>query len=213
MKHINQNHIVINHKFDAVRVYDLSICPVRFSMKIMCRPPHQGSYQSDMSIIFQKINLWMRNSLDDLVILDPHTDLGEMIDAMSDCNRMFLPSTPDDNLLIQALDSKIKSLCENALEVIHMSLKSSDMFDCEQHWFGNQYLLESYQKKIIHKKPWWQRNDCHTADWFEDDLSQEDIKEILSLPDPLDELITSIQKAKEPQTEAEIIDLFNDPKS
>lgn len=207
MNAINRNLVAINHKFSAVRVYDSTISPVHFKIKVSCKPLVSGKYEPGCAIIFQKVNVWMRTALDDVVILDPSSDLGEMIDALSDSNQMFLPCSPDDNVLIQAIDSKLKALAGDALEIVEVVLQSSDTFDSEQYWSGNDYFVDMYQKDIIHCEPWWKRDDCFVIDWFADDLDPEEIQEILSMPDPLHEMINSISNP-----EAEVINLFDDPK-
>lgn len=213
--------MVINHTFTAVRVFDYTLTPLTFNLQIHCCVPNGfspsiQSVQDKAAISFQVLKLWLHNMLDEVTIVNPVTDIGEMLLGVSESKIMTTPGEPDDNVLVRVLHSKIASITKGNLEIIKLVLSSSDTEYTEQHWpfsDGVEYMLPdiSYMDdEVIHKDPWWVRTSIDIADIYSHLLDEEEIKDILDSDDMLSEyeltLIEDLTASRGQLIEAEIIE-------
>lgn len=205
--------VALSHKFRGIRVYEDSLCAVNFRLKLFCGPSRecaptiqQAGHLSAIS--YQVLLYWIENILDDVVFLDPTTELGHSIYYSVDNKIFHTPGQPDDFLLARLLHSKMRAITHGNVEVGSMMLSSSDTGHTERWWTSNEYALPDLtylgDGKPVHPTPWWERPTIDTMDVLEEELEEEELKNLRELADPLAEYEKAL--LEEEAAEAEIID-------
>lgn len=140
-----------------------------------------------MAIAFQKIKFFMECFINDVFIIsnkDLHVVEGFAIMNL-DNNVILLPDATSDDILVQALHSKLSCLTKDVLYIGEVSLR------CEQtkssfHYnsFDGSYDLPKQDgfmgEHALYEEPWWSRHDCDTFDtMIGDDVDRDSvIKEV-----------------------------------
>ncbi len=215
---IANTYVVLNHTFTGVRVFDYTITPVTFKLKIHCGVPDEFSpsikkAEDKASVSFQVLKLWLHNMLDEVTICNPTSELGDFLLAMSESKIMTTPGEPDDNVLTRLLHSKISAIAKGNLEIVKLVLVSSDTENTERHWTGTDYLLpgiDYMEEDTVHKTPWWTRSSIDIADLHREAFTAEEISQMLSDDDVLLEyektLLEDLAETRAVSSEAEIIE-------
>ena len=213
--------VVLKHTFTAVRVFDYSLSPVTFALQIHCCipggvSPTVHSTQDKAAVSFQVLKLWMQNMLEEVTLVNPLSEVGEFLLGVSENKTMTIPGEPDDNILVQVLYSKISAITKGHLDIIKVVLSSTDTDDTEQHLiitkdFKNSLPDISYMEDdVVHATPWWDRVSIDIADVYKHLLSEEEINDILTNDDVLQEyeemLLQDIVEQQKEENEAEIIE-------
>lgn len=185
----NNTYIVLKREFTAIRVFEYSMTPVTFTLKIECSLPHNKTKTpseqiKQSSVAHQLINIWLANVLDDVVVVDPTTEMGEFLLATTENNIMTTPGNPDDNVLARLIHSKLSTIAKGNIHISKLVLVSSDTDHTERHWTGTDYLLpeSSYKDddETVHSDPWWKRYSFEVSDYLSSDLDEDTKAELLA---------------------------------
>ena len=199
-RHLIKSHMTLEYDFTGIRIRDSDLIPVDWKLTIdLVATGKKGKAKElveyDASITYQKIYFWLDTNLPNIVVVNVNNEDDLYIANLSSNIMMYCPDTPNDDMLIQLLHSKISALAFPNLMVGEIHLKASDTalqytYDCTD---GN-YILpmttsEYYAEGTTRDKiPWWIRDDGFCFEFvkpLDNKLTDEELfKDII---DPMDE--------------------------
>lgn len=154
-----------NHTFDAIRVDNYYLIPTEITVSINCQPQSingvdlEGSSHR-ASASFHVMQTWLKTMLDDVIIVEPTTEMGEILRYTSDNKVLYSPKNTDDFTLCRLLHSKCSAITQNNMIIHAITISSSDTRNCDRHWSGTRYGLPGADymgSEIAHDEPWWKR--------------------------------------------------------
>lgn len=165
--------VSIPFKFNAVRIYGVSLHPTIFEISISCtviedaRTPAVVESKSEEGM--QRLNFWMESILTDVVIVDVNSDLFTDLAGSVDNTVMYCPGPPTDHLLVELLHSKITSITAGMFDIHCVTIKSTDTHGIETSFRpidgyelpGVGYIAE----EVMHPVPWWQRDTIEICEF------------------------------------------------
>lgn len=209
------SYVALQHHFQGIRVYEDSMFPVNFQLKLFCGPNRgcaptvqQAGHVSAIS--YQVLLFWIHNIMNDVLFLDPTTDLGRNLYFATDNKIIHTPGRPDDFLITRLLHSKFNAITRGNVNIGTLMFTSSDTDYCERYWTGNEYALPGVDylgEEAAHSTPWWERPSIDTLDILREDLSDEEFEDLENIADPLADYEKQLQE-EEPQDEAEVIEIW-----
>lgn len=168
----------IKHSFSGVRAIDGMLSPVDWKLEVDVVGSESES-SNEVTISVEKVIHWIHNTLLFPVVCCPSDDIMYRIsNAVHNCP-IHLPVMPTDDILVQVLHRKIKTIAGKALHIGELRLDSNDStikysygkLRSEKVFFSvDQY----HREELYHKDPWWERNDSHS---FEYPITNENSKE------------------------------------
>lgn len=188
-------YVAINHAFSGVRVMREYMTPATWHIKLYCAPAitSKGPIQKDLdaaAISYQVVTYWLQNILQHPIIIDPTTSFGLFLYEVSENRLVFTPSAPDDNILARLLHQKIRTLSKGNLEIGSIVLTSSDTGNTERHFVGGEYMLPGIDyigEEVLHSEPWWMRATADTSEIIKSLVPEEEIEELKTIQDPIEE--------------------------
>jgi hypothetical protein len=198
----------IEHDFNGCRynngVFDFHNWQLKINLAVYKQEDEEDAHKN-LSIAFQKLNFFLQCFLTEVFVVCSHDlDVIEGFAVMDlDNNVILLPEGTTDDILVQAIHSKIATLTKDILYIGEVSLrcvqtKSSFHYNA----FDGKYDLPTQEEFLgehaLHYEPWWCRYDCDTFDTMVPEGEDRDKK--ISDTDTsrlLDDLETSIIKDME----------------
>lgn len=217
-----------NHTFGAIRVYKYYLTPTEITVSINCEPRcvngadiEGASHRASAS--FHVMRTWIKTMLENVIIADPKSEMGDILRHVSDNKVMYCPKGTDDFMLCRLLHSKCSAITQNNLIIHSIVISSTDEEDCDRNWSGTNYCLPNSNylgEPIIHDKPWWERASIDINDKLKSEVpDSEEQNKVLDLSNSLTELEGEILRAiqeefgDEDNQQAEIIqDIWNSKK-
>lgn len=185
-----------NHTFAAIRANDYYLTPTEISLSINCQPKSingvdlEGSSHR-ASASFHVMQTWIKSMLDEVIIIDPTTEMGEMLRYTSDNKVLYSPKNTDDFTLCRLIHSKCSVITQGNMSIDVITISSADMGSCDRHWSGTHYRLPGVDylgSPIIHDEPWWRRPSIDISDTLVSEVPESEQNNILDISDPLSEL-------------------------
>ena len=195
--------------FSGMRLQGSTLVPVNWDAEVELIGDNENYSPEEHTMAFQRMTYWTELALSDVIILDPE-NYNSVISAESENLTMWLPGNASDDIMSQALHSKLQTVAGPSVILGEIELSPSDA--PAKYFFSpikqGQYNILQYNKEITdydvyHEKPWYCRRDSLTYELILDDnQTKADYDELLAdYQDPLDLLDT--QLAEQLQFEVE----------
>lgn len=201
----------LNLEFKAIRVMGSRMIPTAWKLRteVIYDDEHEDdeAYHLNTRIAIAKIKFWFDNFIDGSVFMNRGNEwaqrafLGEEGAQSVDNPIVLLPDEPTDQMLCEALQSKMNALAGNFLTFGLTELQSDDLSGLSFIFTGvGEFNLpeidEWVGERSFFTKPWWSRNDASTIDIIpgEDD----NILETPAFAQSLDFIADAMRPAKEP---------------
>lgn len=214
-----------NHTFSAIRVQKYYLVPTEITLSINCEPRSingadlEGSSHR-ASASFHVMRTWIKTMLDNVIIVEPTSEMGDILRHTADNKVLYCPRNTDDFMLCRLLHSKCSAITQNNLMIHDITISSADEEDCDRHWAGSRYGLPGADylgAPIVHDKPWWERASIDINDRTVSEVPDtEENNKVLDLSNSLTELEGEILRAiqeecgSDDNQQAEIIqDIWN----
>lgn len=170
-KQIVRSYMTMSYQFSGIRLQEGHLAPVDWSLSINLvasvkniKAKADAEYKA--SIIFQRIYFWLDTNLQNILFVDVSNEDDLYIANLSSNITMYCPESPDDDMIIQLLHSKLSAISGPELEIADIQLKGSDTalqytFDSQDNGYDlplttAEYYLEGTARDEM---PWWSRND------------------------------------------------------
>lgn len=190
-----------NHTFDAIRADGYYLTPTEITLNINCQPKSingvdlEGSSHR-ASASFHVMKTWIKSMLDEVIIVEPTSELGEILRYTSDNKILYSPKNTDDFTLCRLIHSKCSAITQNNMTIDTITVSSSDGGNCDRHWSGTHYRLPGVDymgAPIIHDQPWWCRASIDISDILVSEVPEnEHHSNVVDISDPLSELESEI---------------------
>lgn len=141
----------------------------------------ENASKIDQVAALERMKRWMDTILDECLAFNTRGDMPTgTIEALEN-HLMFCPDEPYDFLLMLLITSKLNSIGQGIVSVVHCQL-SSDIGDGFGNWFegdATEFLptkQEWFGEKCYFDLPWWKRHDGSMIDMWADqnsDLSKQ----------------------------------------
>lgn len=180
--------------FTGMRLQGSTFCPVDWDVEIELIGDNENYTPEEHSMAFQRISYWAELALSDIVILgnDNHDSaLARTCENLT----LWLPENAGDDLLSQALHSKLQTVAGSAVILGEIVVNPSDA--PTKYYFSpiktGHYTISKEIKSltsldVYHSDPWYCRRDSLTYELIVDDQqTKDDYNELLKdYEDPLD---------------------------
>lgn len=141
-----------------------------------------------LAIAFGKLNFFLHTILNDVFVFPvKYGDLAnDLVSTDIENVMMLLPDTATDDIMCQALHSKIMSIVGDVLVIGELSLFCKQR-NTKFYYYTTDGVyelptqLDFIGDKALHDSPWWSRYDCDTLDLLcPDDMGEEDKKQAVN---------------------------------
>jgi hypothetical protein len=188
--------------FTGMRLIGSTFSPTIWNVEIELIGDNENYNPEDHTIAFQRMMYWTELALSDVVVVGNE---GYDNSLVRECENlvMWLPENASDDILAQALHSKLQTVAGKAVILGEIKINPSDtptkyFFSPIKH---GQYNIAKENKlvtdlNVYHSEPWYCRPDSHTYEFIIDDQqSKKDYDELLSdYEDPLDLLNKQLEE-------------------
>jgi hypothetical protein len=180
--------------FTGMRLQGSTFCPVNWDVEIELIGDNENFTREEHSSAFQRMHYWVELALADVVILGVENYDSNLARECENLT-MWLPENATDDLLSQALHSKLQTVAGPAVILGEIQLNPSDA--PTRYFFSpvkkGQYNISKENKtltdvKVYHTVPWYCRRDSLTYELIVDDQqTRADYDDMLKdYQDPLD---------------------------
>lgn len=196
MKIGNENlpsYMSFGFSFTGMRLHGSTLVPVDWDVEIELIGDNENHTPEEHTMAFQRMNYWVELALADIVIVGPD-NYESMLARDIENLIMWLPDSAGDDLLSQALHSKLKTVAGPSVILGEISVSSSDapttyyFSPIKKGHYNIANDTKGFGVKVYHKEPWYCRRDSLTYELIVDDQqSKKDYNELLKdYEDPLD---------------------------
>jgi len=163
----------LEHTFKGNRVMNRHLNPVKWELVVkisgidIIGPDDEVNLQREMILTtYQKLQWWLNNYVNDIFLTSMGDSLSNEFFFEGDFDNVFvtLPTSPTDDVFIEALHKKLSVLSEGYLHIVEMTLRSDDFnsmyYFSEPAGYRLAMTNAGFDGKALHDKPWWNRADC-----------------------------------------------------
>lgn len=180
--------------FTGMRLQGSAFCPVTWDVEIELIGDNKHFEPDEHSTAFQRMSYWVELALADIILLGEENYDSNLARECENLT-MWLPGNATDDLLSQALHSKLQTVAGPAVILGEITVDPSDtptkyFFSPVKH---GQYNISKDNNgydglKVYHALPWYCRKDSLTYELIVDDQQdKQDYDELLKdYRDPLD---------------------------
>jgi len=193
----------IEHNFSGIRSFDRHMYPVNWELVIKLAGKAQEGISEedkeaqmrDITVSYQRVKWWLQNFMMDIFACGS-TDVPTLEAFFTgDFDNVFVstPQEPTDSILSEALFKKVSVLSGDNIEVLQVSLKSTD-FESTFYFSdkaGYQINMDNsvFEGKSLYTEPWWARYDCDTWEPMHvEGMSNDDLLESLETASDLNQI-------------------------
>jgi hypothetical protein len=187
------SYMSFSFSFTGMRLQGSTFCPVDWDVEIELIGDNERFKPEEHSVAFQRMNYWAELALADIILLGEEnydSNLARECDNLT----MWLPGNASDDLLSQALHSKLQTVAGPAVTLGEIKVDPSDT--PTKYFFSpvkkGQYNIAQDNSgynglAVYHELPWYRRNDSLTYELIVDDQQgKQDYDELLKdYQDPL----------------------------
>jgi len=188
------SYMSFTFSFTGMRMVGSAFCPTDWDVEVELIGDNEAHTPEQHTVAFQRMVYWAELALSDIIVIG-----SENYDSMlaRECENlvMWLPENGSDELLAQALHSKLQTIAGKAIILGEIRVNPSDA--PTKYFFSpvkiGQYNISSENKNltdvsVYHEHPWYCRNDSLTYELIVDDhQSKQDYDVLLKdYEDPLD---------------------------
>jgi hypothetical protein len=201
----------IEHKFSGMRSISQHITPVNWDICVkLAGKPHGGlptetekeNQIQDITVSYQKIKWWFQTYIEDVFVASNGDVAAIEFFFGADYDNVFIgtPYEPTDSILCETLFKKISVLAGENLQIIEVSLRSSD-FESTFHFSDDTgYSIpmdnSAFDGTTLFAEPWWCRNDCDTWEAMKsDDVDDKLLRDAIETSTELKEVCEVIRES------------------
>lgn len=210
MNIVNECHAynTLEHEFKGIRVIDRHLTPVTWKLVVKVAGIDVLGDEAEIkqqrlmvTVAFQKLQWWLSNFLDEIFLASAEDSKSNASFFDGEFSNAFVsvPFMATDDVICEAINSKMSVLSDTYIHVLETSLKSDD-FNSAYH-FSSQagYKLpmsnDIYEGMALHDKPWWARADCDTWEpMVIEGTEKEDLFDILETFSDVEEVTDEMTK-------------------
>ena len=163
-------------EFETTIVLDNWISPNKYKCKIYFDIETDDGNQQN--IAFERCKVMLEGVFNNSMLISMHNPLLQTLAKKTKQRIIALPTEPLDVIVAAAIYSKLNAICEDRLLIDKVKISSAQADNIWVHFdteFAEVFTsLECEYYKVVKDKPWWQRPDPATGDWFE--VNKKDIK-------------------------------------
>jgi hypothetical protein len=161
--------------FNSVIVLDNWISPNRYKCKVYFDvETEDGDHQN---IAFERMKILLESVFEGAMFISINNPMLQTLAKKAKNRIICLPTEPIDVIMAAVIYSKLNAIVEDKLSVVKVKVSSSQADNIWVNYdedFTLAFQLESEFYKVTEQKPWWERSDPATGDWFE--VGKKDIK-------------------------------------
>jgi hypothetical protein len=156
-------------EFETVIVLDEYINPNKYKIKIYFDiETDNGDHQNTA---FERIKIMLEAIFSNSMLINLNNPLLQILAKKTKQRIITLPTEPLDVIVAALLYSKLNAIVEGNLNIQQIDVCSSQADNICVHFdtdFAEDFQsLDCEYYKVTEQKPWWQRSDPSTGDWFE----------------------------------------------